>query len=61
VILPVGSFPTASVWRMNLLQAKTAFVTGMRINVICPGLVATGMTRPIFEQARWWRAGAVAP
>ena len=37
---------------MNLLQAKTAFVTGMRINVICPGLVATGMTRPIFEQAR---------
>ena len=46
---------------MNLLQAKTAFVTGMRINVICPGLVATGMTRPISEQARWWRAGAVAP
>ena len=46
---------------MNLLQAKTAFMTGLRINAICPGLVETGMTRQIFEQARWWRAGAVAP
>ena len=26
--------------------------TGVRINAICPGLVETGMTRPIFEQAR---------
>jgi hypothetical protein len=46
---------------MNLLQARTAFVTGMRINAICPGLVETGVTRPIFEPARWWRVGAVAP
>ena len=26
--------------------------TGVRINAICPGLVETGMTHPIFEQAR---------
>src|ERR1700724_3230294 len=26
--------------------------TGVRINAICPGLVESGMTRPIFEQAR---------
>ena len=26
--------------------------TGVRINAICPGLVETGMTRPIFDQAR---------
>ena len=26
--------------------------TGVRINAICPGLIETGMTRPIFEQAR---------
>jgi NAD(P)-dependent dehydrogenase (short-subunit alcohol dehydrogenase family) len=24
----------------------------VRINAICPGLIETGMTRPIFEQAR---------
>jgi NAD(P)-dependent dehydrogenase (short-subunit alcohol dehydrogenase family) len=26
--------------------------TGVRVNAICPGLIQTGMTRPIFEQAR---------
>ena len=26
--------------------------TGVRINAICPGLIETGMTRPIFEHAR---------
>ena len=26
--------------------------TGVRVNAICPGLIETGMTRPIFEQAR---------
>src|SRR5208337_1584287 len=26
--------------------------TGIRINAICPGLIETGMTRPIFERAR---------
>jgi NAD(P)-dependent dehydrogenase (short-subunit alcohol dehydrogenase family) len=26
--------------------------TGVRINAICPGLIETGMTRPIFDRAR---------
>lgn len=26
--------------------------TGVRVNAICPGLIETGMTRPIFENAR---------
>ena len=26
--------------------------TGIRVNAICPGLIETGMTRSIFEQAR---------
>ena len=26
--------------------------TGVRINAVCPGLIETGMTRPIFERAR---------
>jgi NAD(P)-dependent dehydrogenase (short-subunit alcohol dehydrogenase family) len=26
--------------------------TGVRVNAICPGLIETGMTRPIFESAR---------
>ncbi len=26
--------------------------TGVRVNAICPGLIETGMTAPIFESAR---------
>ena len=26
--------------------------TGVRVNAICPGLIETGMTKPIFDQAR---------
>ena len=26
--------------------------TGVRVNAICPGLIETGMTRPIFDLAR---------
>jgi NAD(P)-dependent dehydrogenase (short-subunit alcohol dehydrogenase family) len=26
--------------------------SGVRINAVCPGLIETGMTRPIFERAR---------
>jgi NAD(P)-dependent dehydrogenase (short-subunit alcohol dehydrogenase family) len=33
--------------------AATSFLgTGVRINAICPGLIETGMTRPIFDAAR---------
>ena len=26
--------------------------TGVRVNAICPGLIETGMTKPIFDRAR---------
>jgi NAD(P)-dependent dehydrogenase (short-subunit alcohol dehydrogenase family) len=32
--------------------ASTLTGTGVRVNAICPGLIETGMTRPIFERAR---------
>jgi len=33
--------------------AANAFLgTGVRVNAICPGLIETGMTRPLFERAR---------
>jgi NAD(P)-dependent dehydrogenase (short-subunit alcohol dehydrogenase family) len=32
--------------------ASTLSGTGVRINAICPGLIETGMTKPIFERAR---------
>jgi NAD(P)-dependent dehydrogenase (short-subunit alcohol dehydrogenase family) len=39
---------------INMVQnaAVQLAETGIRINAICPGLIETGMTRPIFEMAR---------
>jgi len=39
---------------MSLVQtaANQLYGTGVRVNAICPGLIETGMTRPIFENAR---------
>jgi len=39
---------------ISLVQTAANELTGsgVRINAICPGLIETGMTRPIFEQAR---------
>jgi NAD(P)-dependent dehydrogenase (short-subunit alcohol dehydrogenase family) len=39
---------------ISLVQttASTLSGTGVRINAICPGLIETGMTKPIFERAR---------
>lgn len=39
---------------ISLVQtaANSFWGSGVRINAICPGLIETGMTRPIFETAR---------
>ena len=39
---------------INLVQtsAQQLFGTGVRVNAICPGLIETGMTKPIFDRAR---------
>ncbi|MFP5407147.1 MAG: SDR family NAD(P)-dependent oxidoreductase, partial [Gammaproteobacteria bacterium] len=39
---------------VSLVQtaANSMWGTGVRINAVCPGLIETGMTKPIFEYAR---------
>jgi NAD(P)-dependent dehydrogenase (short-subunit alcohol dehydrogenase family) len=39
---------------INLVQtaAQQLSGTGVRVNAICPGLIETGMTRPIYDIAR---------
>src|SRR6185312_7155531 len=39
---------------ISLVQtaANSLTATGIRVNAICPGLIETGMTRPLFERAR---------
>ena len=39
---------------INLIQtaAQQLSESGVRVNAICPGLIETGMTRPIYEMAR---------
>ena len=39
---------------INLAQtaANEFYGTGVRVNAICPGLIETGMTKPIFDGAR---------
>lgn len=39
---------------VSLVQTSAASLTGtgVRVNAICPGLIETGMTKPIFEGAR---------
>jgi NAD(P)-dependent dehydrogenase (short-subunit alcohol dehydrogenase family) len=32
--------------------ANALYGTGVRVNAICPGLIETGMTAPLFERAR---------
>lgn len=39
---------------ISLVQtsANELYGTGVRVNAICPGLIETGMTRPVYEAAR---------
>jgi len=39
---------------INLVQSATQqlYGTGVRVNAICPGLIETGMTKPIYDMAR---------
>lgn len=39
---------------ISLVQttANALFGTGVRVNAVCPGLIETGMTKPIFDGAR---------
>lgn len=42
----------AGVISLAQTSANALIGTGVRVNAICPGLIETGMTRPIFEAAR---------
>src|SRR6476646_6078718 len=39
---------------INLVQtaSQQLYGSGVRVNAICPGLIETGMTRPLYEMAR---------
>jgi NAD(P)-dependent dehydrogenase (short-subunit alcohol dehydrogenase family) len=42
----------AGVISLTQTAATALLGTGVRVNAICPGLIETGMTQPIFERAR---------
>ena len=42
----------AGVMNLAATAANEFYGTGVRINAICPGLIETGMTKPIFDSAR---------
>jgi NAD(P)-dependent dehydrogenase (short-subunit alcohol dehydrogenase family) len=49
---PHYSASKAAVINLVQLSAVQLAGTGVRVNAICPGLIETGMTRPLFEYAR---------
>jgi NAD(P)-dependent dehydrogenase (short-subunit alcohol dehydrogenase family) len=42
----------AGVISLAQTAANSLLGTGVRVNAVCPGLIETGMTRPIFDMAR---------
>jgi NAD(P)-dependent dehydrogenase (short-subunit alcohol dehydrogenase family) len=49
---PHYSASKAAVINLVQLAATQLAGTGVRVNAICPGLIETGMTRPLFDAAR---------
>ena len=49
---PVYCASKAGVIALVQAAANELYGTGVRVNAICPGLIETGMTKPIFEGAR---------
>ena len=49
---PAYSASKAGVISLAQTLSYQLFGTGVRVNAICPGLIETGMTKPIFDMAR---------
>lgn len=49
-----SSYSASKAGVVSLVQttANSLWGTGVRINAVCPGLIETGMTKPVFEYAR---------
>ena len=49
-----GPYSASKAGVISLVQTAANFLsgTGVRINAICPGLIETGMTKPLFDYAR---------
>jgi NAD(P)-dependent dehydrogenase (short-subunit alcohol dehydrogenase family) len=49
-----GPYSASKAGVISLVQTGANFLTGtgVRLNAICPGLIETGMTKPIFDYAR---------
>jgi len=42
----------AAIINLVMVAAQQLTGTGVRVNAICPGLIETGMTKPVFDRAR---------
>lgn len=49
---PAYSASKAAVINLVQLAAQQLTTSGIRVNAVCPGLVETGMTQPLFDAAR---------
>ncbi|MBC2776792.1 SDR family NAD(P)-dependent oxidoreductase [Parasphingopyxis marina] len=49
-----SSYSASKAGVMNLVQTAAQQMTGsnVRINAVCPGIIETGMTKPVFDYAR---------
>ncbi len=49
-----GPYSASKAGVINLVTtaANSLYGTGVRVNAICPGIIETGMTKPIFDRAR---------